>query len=110
MKKIVNLTPHAVNIYCEDELVRTIESSGIARAAYTQEVVGNLEGIPIVENHYGSPTDLPEPKAGTVYIVSALTADAARRVGRTTADLFLTGELVRDEDGRVIGCRALCKF
>ncbi len=107
---IINLTPHDINIYVADECVRTIKSSGIARATYTQEAVGSLEGIPVVRNHYGVPTDLPEPSAGTVYIVSALTADAAYRVGRTTEDLFLTGELVRDKEGCVIGCRALCKF
>lgn len=112
MCEIINLTPHAIHIYAGDvlECVRTIDSSGIARADYTQETLGNLDGIPLVRNEYGLPTDLPSYEDGVYYIVSQLTADAARRSGRTTEDLLLTGELVRDNDGCIIGCRALCKY
>lgn len=112
MCKIINLTPHTINIYAGDvlECIRTIEPSGVARADYTQETLGNLDGIPIVRNEYGLPTNLPAPQEGVYYIVSKLVADAARNNGRATDDLLLTGELVRDNDNRVIGCRVLCKY
>ena len=46
--------------------------------------------------------DLPSPQPDTIYIVSRLVAEATRR-----EDLYIVDDAVRDENGRIIGCRAL---
>ena len=53
---------------------------------------------------------LSPPRAPAVYyVVSTIAADAARRGGRTTDDLLVPGQLVRDDAGRVVGCRSLAR-
>ena len=102
--KIINLTPHKITILGDRKLV--LEPSGIIpRAEQHREQVGSVDGIPINRVSYGSPVGLPEPKAGTIYIVSALTSKAAK--GRK--DLYIVDDSVRDESGRIIGCRALAR-
>lgn len=107
---IKNLTPHAVTIIAADGTVdRTIPSDGVARAAQMMKPVGVLDGITLVDMVYGAPVDLPSPQDGTFLIVSALTAQAAKAAGRPTDDLLLPADAVRDEAGRIIGCRALAR-
>lgn len=103
---IKNLTPHAVHVI-DGETVRTFESEGIARAAQTMEEAGNVGGIRMVRMSFGAPVDLPAPEEGVYLIVSAITVSAAKASGRTVSDLLLTADPVRDEAGRIIGCKAL---
>lgn len=50
------------------------------------------------------------PRVHTVYyVVSSITADAARRLGRVTSDLLTPGQPIRDDAGRIIGCRSLSR-
>lgn len=51
--------------------------------------------------------DLPDPHPGVYLIVSLVTAQVARDLGRWTGDLLTPGQQVRDGAGRVIGCRSL---
>lgn len=106
MAKIVNLTPHTVNIVAEDGTIKAaFPSEGIARASQTAEHVGELDGIELVSMKFGATEDLPAPEDGTYYIVSVITANAAKAEGRTTSDLVITADPVRDADGRIIGCK-----
>lgn len=106
MAKIVNLTPHAVNVVAEDGTVKAaFPSEGIARASQTAEHVGELDGIELVSMKFGATEDLPAPEDGTYYIVSVITANAAKAEGRTTSDLVITADPVRDDSGRIIGCK-----
>jgi hypothetical protein len=50
--------------------------------------------------------DLPAPRAGTRYVVSRVTALAARDRG----DLVFPFDEIRDKDGRVTGARGLASF
>lgn len=107
--QILNLTPHAVSVVDEnDQVLLSIPSTGVARASQTDEVVGSLEAdgqtITVVETVYGEAIDLPEPAEGVCIVVSFITANAARAQGRATHDLLLTSGLVRDAEGRIIGC------
>jgi len=45
----------------------------------------------------------PEPQEGTIFIVSALTAQAVP----DRQDVFIVDDAVRDDQGRIIGARAL---
>lgn len=106
--RIKNLTPHAVNIVdAEGNPHRTYESEGIARAATSSEVVGELDGIELVKTTFGAPVGLPDPEDGVYLIVSLATATAAQKHGRSTDDLLLTSEPVRDSEGRIVGCLRL---
>lgn len=102
---IINLTPHAVTL-CGV----TIQPSGIvARVAVTtvkdSEIILNGVSIPVNRVEYGAVENLPAPKQGTIYIVSGLVAGRCK--GRD--DVFYPGNLVRDNEGKVIGCDSLSK-
>ena len=106
MATIKNLTPHTVFIVNEDGTVKaTFPSEGIARASQIAEHAGELDGIELVSMRFGKTEDLPAPAEGVYYIVSAITANAAKAEGRTTDDLVLTADTVRDDSGRIIGCK-----
>lgn len=129
---LVNLTPHAVMIYPAEACVAlpggrgnklidpdttpamVIDPSGVVARATQQEerrdpITAYGLRIPICRMVYGSPVDLPEPKDGVGYIVSAITANAAKAAGRTTDDLFITAGMIRDEQGNIIGCTGFAK-
>ncbi len=103
--KFVNLTPH--NIVFMDNAgnkILTVEPSGqIARCSVTREKIGEINGIPVNKSRFGKVENLPEPQEGTIFIVSALTAQAVPE----REDVFITDDAVRDEQGNIIGCRAL---
>ena len=101
MTKIVNLTPHAVNIVGG----ATYEPSGaVARVEETLTPVGQVEGIPLYEVSYGKVEGLPQDTSPEVlYIVSAMVRAACP--GRT--NLASPGAPVRNSAGQVVGCRGL---
>lgn len=111
MATILNLTPHAVNLLdAEGNTLAVFPPTGtIARAAQQDQPVGKVEAegvvIAVVQTTYGEPADLPAPAEDTFYVVSILTAQAAKAYGRDTSDLLVTSGPVRDETGRIIGCR-----
>ena len=106
---IINLTPHPINIIDEEgNIIKVFESAGVARATQEDVEIGTVEGVPIIKMTFGEPVDLPEPSDRVFYIVSVITANAARLSGRTTRDLFITGKTVRNDKGQIIGCQALC--
>ena len=103
--KLVNLTPHAIHIGA-----LTIPPSGtVARASeqYVDLDPITVDGheVPIRLVTYGDLTGLPEPQAGVAYIVSSIAAQAA--AGRT--DVLVPTDPIRDEEGRIVGCRALAR-
>jgi len=118
--KIVNCTAHDISIRGEsDEVILTIEPSG--RAARCEMKVDHLgdfhrvsgDGyslseacIPLfgVGQTNGSVTrDLPVPKEGVMYIVSKIVAMANPH----REDLLMIWDTVRDDSGKVLGCRGL---
>lgn len=105
MSKFINLTPHEIVILAEDNTVlKAIAPSGtIARCSTCREEVDKIDDIPINRTSFGAVSGLPDPEAGTYYIVSALTAQAVPN----RADVLNTDDAVRDQEGRIIGCRAL---
>jgi hypothetical protein len=112
--EVVNLTPHEVRIVDEsNELIAAIPSSGVARATQQDVPAGSIEfdgaSIPVVKTEFGG-VELPEPTEGVVYIVSNITVQAAKAVGRSTADLlFPSGIPIRDAQGQIVGVRALAR-
>ena len=112
MTKIINLTPHACNIYREenDTLLISVPASGkLARC--TEEVHEHypisVEGIEVATGSktFGEIENLPEPDAANLYFVSAVVATAAWEQGRT--DVVCPLKAKRDEQGRIVGTYGL---
>jgi hypothetical protein len=113
MKKnlnIVNLTPHALNLMPEgpDGPVVTIPPSGqVARCAVDRVQVDTVTvdgiSVPVNQTWFGEVSDLPEPQPDTIFVVSTLVAQAVPDY----QDVFIVDDVVRDEQGRIIGARAL---
>ena len=108
--RLVNLTPHPITLISPDgEQVMVPPSGTVARVAERMESLGEIvvEGVvvPVVKRSFGEVDGVPEPEPGVLYVVSALVAEAAWRVGRS--DVVGLADFVRDEQGRVVGARAL---
>ena len=110
--QVINLTPHTINLVAEDGTqLLSLESHGVARVASTTEVVGYLQvgGVAVPQTHttFGEVEGLPDPTSGVGYVVSNMIISALAQQGIRRNDLFTPGLQVRDEQGRVIGCRSL---
>lgn len=127
MTIIRNLTPHALQLLTEQEggpivgsvgfgraarqssfrLVAELVSEGVARAATHSEAAGaiemNGEQFPVTATVFGEVQDLPEARPDVRLVVSKITADAATAGGRSTDDLLVVGEAVRDAEGKILG-------
>ena len=101
---IVNLTLHDVSFVLENGETVCVPASGkVARLTTSTQIVGQIGNIPITETVFGQIENLPDPTEGEVYIVSSLVA------GRVPdrQDVFIPNESIRDDAGRIIGCRSL---
>ncbi len=107
--RIINLTPHTLNLIIHDKEVRILPSGVIARCEVTRHQVDSIvvDGveIPVNKTIFGQVENLPEPKKDTIYVVSSLVAQAVPHRN----DVFVPDDTVRDEQGRIIGARALAK-
>jgi hypothetical protein len=109
-KTIVNLTPHALNLMPAGPAgpVVTIPPSGqVARCAVDRVQVDTVtvDGItvPVNQTQFGLVSDLPDPQPDTIFVVSALVAQAVPE----RQDVFIVDDTVRDGQGRIIGACAL---
>lgn len=132
---LVNLTPHTVTLII-GESTRDIPPSGtVARCTVQREQIDSIAlwadcpdahsdehnpgspylcgacggqenlDVPITRSVFGAVEGLPDPAPRTHYIVSRVVAEAAR----DRRDLLVPDDTVRDEQGRIIGCRALAR-
>lgn len=104
---LVNMTPHNLDIIQVDGNTLTVAPSGIVpRCSSREEIDGTIgDLIQITRQTLGEVEGLPDPVPGAFYIVSRLVASAANR-----PDLLVPGPLVRDDQGRVIGCKGLSRL
>jgi hypothetical protein len=113
--EIINLTPHPIVFMRRSPYMQMpdIVSTPLppattpARVVVTREKCRSLtaSGIPldVYRLVYGEVTGLPEPCEGVIFLVSAV---VAQRVP-TRCDVYTVDDLVRDDEGRVVGARAL---
>ena len=103
---IINLTPHALNIFTSDKSpVATVAPSGqVARAASTRTLTGVRNGIEFFETVFGAPSPLPDAEPDDIFVVSSLYLAGLRAAGLDDPRVHVPGEAVRDESGRVVGC------
>lgn len=112
MTDLVNVTPHDVTVFALDGAALACwPASGlfarvIEHVQNTDPLETGFGSIPSVAVRYSDAIDgLPTPEVGTAFIVSRVTAAAVAR-----EDLYFPYDEVRDDAGRVVGCRALGRF
>ncbi len=96
---LVNKTPHDINIVPTGQVLSPVLPT--PRVAQTTIQVGDIGSIPLTRKMFGDLQDLPDPIPGTLFIVNALTALAAKDLGR---DDFIVPNAVRDADNKIVGC------
>lgn len=109
-RELVNMTPHPVTVYQMDgeTPVVTVPSSGMVRVAETVQMLSSDEGqVPLVdiERDPNRIEGLPLYNEDRYVIVSDLAYQAAKPLSRS--DLLRPGPAVRDETGRIVGCKGL---
>ena len=104
--KIKNFTPHEVVVLNDQyEVVARFPSEGVIRLSEERLKIGDANGIPIYKKSFGGSESLPPEEDGTVYIVSLPVAQAFP----SRSDFIVPDQLVRDDQGRIIGCRAFAR-
>ena len=105
--KLKNFTPHNVVIVINESTKIVIPSDGIARVTEAKtscpSIIIDGNEIATFSSSFGEVENLPPQEEGVMVIVSAMAADAAK----DRNDLLVPGELVRDNDGNIIGCKSL---
>ena len=97
--KIVNATPHAININGN-----CLEPCGkIARVEQNNIKINTIDGIDIFKSVFGNVVDLPDKEEDTIYIVSALVRSACT----DRKDIFSPSDFIRDSAGNITGCKGL---
>lgn len=108
--KVINLTPHDINIIKDGEIVLVLPRSGVVARVIERNIQTDALGIdgaviPMLIKDYGAPVDLPDPKDNVYYVVSLLTAQTSGR-----QDLLIVADNVRNEQGQIIGCTGLARL
>lgn len=115
--KVVNLTPHAITMVGIDQNGNSYPaavypaSGDVARCEEKTVETGLIDGVPITKTQFGdvgivskdgNHEPMPPVKADTIYLVSTRTAQAMK----DRPDIFIPNESVRDEQGRIVGCKS----
>jgi len=114
MYKILNLTPHILNVRTHRGDVLAISPSGeIARVEIKEEWTRNVhidngggeDHLSVLTRKAGEVVGLPNDLPGTVYIVSGMVQSHPEV--RERADVFSPGPLIRNDQGQPTGCDGL---
>lgn len=106
MTTIINTTPHDIFIYREDMPTRIIPKSNLSIRINFDTVDGvPIDGIPIKVSCTAMPMYLPPVSEDTFYVVSSI----VKNCFPNRDDFLVPFDFVRDENGAIIGCRALAR-
>lgn len=108
--KLVNLTPHTINWYKQNGEVMEIPSSGLLRCKVESKLQEAIDGLQIYRNTYSFEDVLPEEEQGTYYIVSSIVANAVKELKLDRDDIIVVNDSVRDENGRIVGCKSFARI
>ena len=102
--EIRNCTSLVLNIIKQDGEILDLPPCGIVpRCSQSEECVLVINDIALTRQTFGDVVDIPEPEKDVMLVVSRLAASACP----DSYDLLVPGPLVRDSEGKVIGCRGL---
>lgn len=103
---MINLTPHEVAVYRKnkEQVLFKVPAEGVVpRVSVQQEAVGEINGVPVLRNVYGSVENLPDSQPETVYIVSAMVLSALEGSREDVVAPDTGAGSVRDESGSIVG-------
>ena len=105
--RLVNLTPHRVNLYVGDSALQYYFAAEPARVEVTTEQIAtvptHLGAVPLRVTRQSVLVGIPEAQPRTLFIVSRMVAEAARHRG----DLVYPEQVVRSASGTILGARSL---
>ena len=112
--EFVNLTPHDVVIFLNNQTITIPASGTILRVQFKKKLVGWIAGIPVYRIELSNIDQLPPKKPNRYYIVSFLTLWAIQRTHKDRDDFLAPdttpGSVVRDSlTGRIMGVRGFQK-
>lgn len=105
--KFVNLTLHNLTLIFDNGDEMVLPASGeVARVTFSTQQVDKLDGIPVYATIYNPEVvGLPEPEDDTIYVVSSLAAQTAKR-----PDVLAPTKLIRNDEGQVVAAEGLATF
>jgi len=107
VSRIINLTPHPVNIQTDSSIIEIPPSGKVERCVESITEIEPIEhnGIRIRAQvkAFGKVENLPEAENGVIYVVSLPVAQAVKN----RPDVFTIGDAIRNEKGQVIGAKTL---
>lgn len=106
MIKIINLTPHTVNIVRDGKIFASYPSEGVARVATENKIVAEIDETPVYKTAYGETLNLPSIAPGKIYIVSMVVAMANKGRPDLISPNTAPDSAVRDETGNIIGVKS----
>lgn len=102
--KVINLTPHPVDIVTESGVLTIEPTSPPCRIEITRSAAESIDvngvNVGIFEVSRGTTLDLPPRRNGVQMIVSRMVAEE----NPDRDDLVFPLDLVRDDNGGVVGC------
>lgn len=116
MSKIINKTPHIVNLITKDKKIVSIPPTGEPiRIGEKIQEIGEIDGLPVVKKTL---TEIPPEqiaeirryiREGKIVLVSLPVATKLKEVltKEELSRVAVIGRSVRDEHGRVVGADAL---
>ena len=120
MATIHNMTPHTITLIVEGVSV-DFPSEGIIRASQkdvkVDEIVTDLDlgnssagfTIPVFSSTFGAPEGVPENLDG-IYIVSSLAFQSLKAAGMPMEHFVVPSGTIRDESGKIIGCKGFARI
>lgn len=112
MATVLNYTPHnPLRFFVDGDEAASLPAAGPAiRLTESSAPAGRIRvdghDIPVVTMGYGTSDDLPDPRPGTVLVVSQLVC----RAYPDRDDLVFPIDLVRNGSGDVVGCRGVARL
>jgi hypothetical protein len=109
--RIVNLTPHTINIQLPSGDPVEIPCAGLARvSSQAGSPLSDINGIP----RYGAPVwgqvdGLPDPVLGTIYVVSALVAARSPRGDVYSPGTGPSDGVIRNDQGQIVAITRLVR-
>ena len=107
--QLVNLTPHPFNLVDSNgDIVLSLDGADNpprvdVQDSFDQTIQVDGNDVDVFQNSYGDVQNLPDPQDGVLYIVSRMVVNACP----DRDDLVIPNDLVRDDDGNIVGCQNL---
>lgn len=118
--RIINLTPHTVNIVDEaGNIVKSYPSEGNARVNTHFSECPAIEGVPVKSVSYSQTEGLPDTEDSTglmgsprtvFYLVSMVVAQANPGRFDLLCPNTAPGEVVRDSAGQIVGVKSFARY